>query len=192
MAVRGDRHDDPRRHRPGIRLRRRGDRRARARRGETEDATFLTARLGRTLSAADLSVALERLQRVGRTVAPFFERFDVLITPTLARPPVRHGALAPTGSEALAHKLALRMPLGPVLRFSSLVEEAAERTFAFMPFTPLWNVTGQPAASLPMHRTPEGLPVGVQLVGRFGDEATVLSLSAALERARPWTFGAAT
>lgn len=161
-------------------------------RGETEDATFLAARLGRTLSAADLSVAIERLQRASRTIAPFFERFDVLITPTLARPPVRHGALAPTRSEALAHRLALRAPLGPILRFSSLVEQAAQRTFAFMPFTPVWNATGQPAASLPLHRTEEGLPIGVQLVGRFGDEATILALSAALEFAQPWGSGVTT
>jgi amidase len=56
----------------------------------------------------------------------------------------------------------------------------------FIPFSPIWNMTGQPAASLPLHWTPEGLPVGVQAVARFGEETTLLSLAGQLEEARPW------
>lgn len=157
-----------------------------ARRGDTDDTTWLIARLGHALSGAEVSIAIERLHRHARAIAPFFERFDMLITPTLARPPVRHGDLAPGRGEALMQKIALRAPLGPVLRLGSVVEDAARRIFSFIPFTPIWNVTGQPAASLPTHRTADGLPVGVQLVGRFGDEAGVLALSAALEAAGHW------
>ena len=67
-----------------------------------------------------------------------------------------------------------------------MLEPAAERTFALIPFTPVWNVTGQPAASLPLHWTADGLPIGVQAVGSFGQEATLLSLAGQLEQARPW------
>ena len=109
-----------------------------------------------------------------------------MLTPTLARPPLKHGELRPQGLEAALQALAARLGLGGLLRHGPLLERAAERTFAFMPFTPVWNVTGQPAASLPLHWTAEGLPIGVQAVGRFGEEAVLLSLAGQLEQARPW------
>lgn len=159
----------------------------RVRRGDVEDATWLCRQLGRAFSAEDLAVALERLRRASRAIAPFFEAYDVLLTPTLAKPPVRHGELHPKGVEAALQALAARAGLGRYLRYGPLLEQAAERTFAFIPFTPVWNVTGQPAASLPVHWTPDGLPVGVQAVARFGDEATLFALAAQIEEARPWS-----
>lgn len=67
-----------------------------------------------------------------------------------------------------------------------VVGPLAERSFDFIPFTPLFNVTGQPAMSVPLWWNEQGLPIGVQLVGRFGDEATLLRVAGQLERARPW------
>jgi amidase len=158
----------------------------RVRRDELEHATLLAADLGRAFSAAEFSLALERLHRATRVIAPFFERYDILLTPTLARVPVAHGSLAPRGVEAALHAFAARIRAGRLMRVGPFLEQAAERTYAFVPFTPIWNVTGQPAASLPLHWTAEGLPVGVQAVGRFGDEGTILSLARQLEEARPW------
>jgi amidase len=158
----------------------------RPRRRDVEDATWLCRQLGRAFSAEELAVALERLRRASRAIAPFFETYDVLLTPTLATPPVRHGDLHPKGIEAALQALAARLHLGRTLRYGPLIEQAAERTFAFIPFTPVWNVTGQPAASLPLHWTPDGLPVGVQAVARFGDEATLFALAAQIEEAMPW------
>jgi amidase len=60
------------------------------------------------------------------------------------------------------------------------------RAASYVPFTPAFNVTGQPAVSLPLHWNEAGLPIGVQFAGRFGDEETLLSLSGQLEEARPW------
>src|SRR5919112_1617720 len=159
----------------------------RARRGDVEESTWLCRELGRGFSAAELSVTLERLHRATRQIARFFETYDLLLTPTLASPPVRHGELQPKGVEAALQGLAASLGLGQYLRYGSLLRQAADRAFRFMPFTPIWNVTGQPAASLPLHWTPDGLPVGIQVVARFGDEATLLSFAAEIEQARPWS-----
>ena len=158
-----------------------------AQRKEVEDSTWLSRQLGHAFSAAELSIALERLHRATRLIAPFFETYDVLLTPTLARPPVKHGELHPKGLEAVLQSLASRFGVGGLLRLGSLLEQAAERTFAVIPFTPVWNVTGQPAANLPLGWSAEGLPIGVQAVGRFGEEAVLLSLAGQIEQARPWS-----
>jgi amidase len=158
----------------------------RARRGEVEESTWLCRALGRAFSAAELSVTLERLHRTSRQIAKFFEIYDLLLTPALASPPVRHGELHPSGLEAALQVLAARVGIGRYLRYGPLLRQAADRAFRFMPFSPMWNITGQPAASLPLHWTSDGLPVGVQAVARFGHEATLLSFAAQLEQARPW------
>jgi amidase len=157
-----------------------------ARRADVEDSTWLCRELGRGFSAAELSVTLERLHRTTRQIAAFFEDCDLLLTPTLATPPVRHGELNPRGLEALLQALAARVGVGRYLRYGPLLRQAADRAFRFIPFTPVWNVTGQPAASLPLHWTRDGLPVGVQAVARYGDEATLFSFAAQVEQVRPW------
>ena len=159
----------------------------RPRRGDVEESTWLCRALGRSFSAAELSVALERLHRATRQIAVFFETYDLLLTPALARPPVRHGDLQPRGLEAALQGLAARLGVGRYLRYGPLLRQAADRAFRFMPFSPIWNVTGQPAASLPLHWTPDGLPVGVQVVARFGQEETLFSFAAQIEQARSWT-----
>ena len=62
----------------------------------------------------------------------------------------------------------------------------ADKTFDYIPFTPLFNVTGQPAMSVPLHWNAAGLPIGMQFAARFGDDATLFRLAGQLERARPW------
>ncbi len=118
---------------------------------------------GRSTSAADLIFAQAYLQIVVRMAWKTLSGYDALLTPTLAAPP------APVG-------------------YFDEVEppENFERQKRFTPYTAVYNVTGQPAVSLPLHWTPEGLPIGVMLAGRMGDEATLISLSAQLEAARPW------
>jgi amidase len=103
---------------------------------------------------------------MSREILQFWTDHDVLVTPTLARPPIEIGALRPAEGEP------------PI----QMLMNAAE----FVPFTPVFNVTGQPAVSLPLHMTGDGLPVGVQFVGAPAAEETLISLAAQLEEARPW------
>jgi len=95
---------------------------------------------------------------------PFFERHDVLLTPVSAVPPVRAGQWE---------------GLGAVRTFLGLAQA--------YPFALEWNLTGQPSVSVPAGRTGDGLPIGMQLVGRHGEEATLLSLAAQLEGELRWT-----
>lgn len=123
---------------------------------------------GRELSGEDLVNALAVFNSTCRTVAPFFAKYDVLITPTVALLPQKLGTYNANDSSYSAHDWSRKI-LGE-----------------FSPFTALWNTTGQPAISLPLGRSSGGLPIGVQFVGRFGAEDTLLRLAARLESARPW------
>lgn len=120
----------------------------------------------RALSTLQLLRAIDALRRYSRRSVLFWSGYDVLLTPTLAKLPLPIGALwAPEGEPALATLL---------------------RSADFAPFTPAWNVTGQPAISLPLHSSSAGLPVGVQLVGPPAGEELLLALAAQLEEAAPW------
>jgi amidase len=118
---------------------------------------------GMELKAADLLFAQAYLQAVTRGALATLNQYDAILTPTLARPPV------------------------PVGYFDEVdPAENFERQKRFTPWTALYNASGQPAVSVPLHWTDGGLPIGVMLAGRMGDEATLISLSAQLEAARPW------
>jgi amidase len=118
---------------------------------------------GRALSAADLVFAQAYLQLMVRSAWKTLNEFDAILTPTLASPP------APVG-------------------YFDEVEppENFERQKRFTPYTAVYNLTGQPAVNLPLYWSAEGLPIGVMLAGRMGGEATLISLSAQVEAARPW------
>lgn len=122
--------------------------------------------LSNGVTATDYLESLERVRGYSREILRYWENADVLLTPTLAKPPIEIGALDPD-------------PGQPAL---TMLMKAA----AWVPFTPAWNATGQPAASLPLHQSADGLPIGVQIVGPPAGEELLLSLSAQLEQARPW------
>jgi len=133
--------------------------------GEVEAVTRATAKRGKGIGAADYVRATQAAHRMGRQMAEFHRRFDVLMTPALGEPPVRLGWLDMTMDD---------------------VSEYWRRIAAFTPFTVAFNLTGQPAMALPMGSTADGLPLSVQLVAPFGDEATLFRLAAQIEAARPW------
>jgi amidase len=121
---------------------------------------------GYGVPAPDLIVVLDELRALSRRLVQFWDDRDVFVTPTLAQPPIEIGALQP----------------GPGEPATIMLEKSAE----FTPFTPAWNVTGQPAISLPLHHTDGGLPIGVQIVGPPAGEELLLSLAAQIETAAPW------
>ncbi len=135
---------------------------------ELEPSTRGAWEFARRTSGAEYVAALTTLHRTGRRTASFFAAYDMLLTPTLAAPP------APLGVYSMHKPDFLDYRLGP------------EGIGRYSPFTPLANVTGQPAMSVPLSWTPDGLPVGVHFVGRFGDERTLLQLARQLESAQPW------
>jgi len=138
-----------------------------AREGEVERITWLTAKLGEDISAPDYVRATQTAHRLGRQMAAFHTECDVLLTPGLSSPAVKLGWLDMMMDD---------------------VHEYWRRVFDFSPFTVWFNLTGQPGLMLPLGQSRGGLPLAVQLVGRFGDEATLIRLGAQLEAARPW-FG---
>lgn len=152
--------------------------------GHFEPVTWFLGQVGRALSAVDLQAAREANQAAGRSLAAFFDRHDVFLCPTVAYPPVRLGELALKPAERFGLSVLRVAPAKSILRkaLEALAADSLERT----PNTQLFNQTGVPAISLPLHWTGKGLPLGVQLAAPFGDEATLIRLAAQLEQARPW------
>ena len=156
------------------------------RRGELEPLTWCLGLVSRALSAGDFAYALRILERTGNAVAAFFADWDVLVTPTLATPPPAIGGLPPRPIEDVQLRVLGALGSGRVVKMAGLIDRTAESAFDFTPWTPVFNISGQPAMSVPLHWNAEGLPIGVHFVGRVGDEATLLRLAGQLERARPW------
>jgi amidase len=151
-----------------------------------EPSTWAVNLLGRRCKAADFSKAIRLLQRSARQIGQFFEDYDVLLTPTLSMPPVVTGALQRQGTEAFVLKLLTRLNAGCLISAFRGIDALAGDVFKFMPYTPLFNATGQPAMSVPLYWSGEGLPVGMHFAGRYADEATLFRLASQLEQAKPW------
>lgn len=160
------------------------DRRATSK--DFEPGTWATALLGKQIRAAEFSRAIHLLRCTARQIGQFFEDYDVLLTPTLANPPLPIGALQPRGAEAFIMKLFGKLNAGWLLRIFGGVDANVKKIIGFMPYTPLFNATGQPAMSVPLCWNDEGLPIGMHFVGRYGDEATLFRLAGQLEQAKPW------
>jgi len=157
-----------------------------AKRDELEYTTWALAVVGEAMRAHDYGAALRYLQRAAREIGRFFEQYDILLTPTVASPPFPHGALQPRPAERRVLSAVGRVRGGRLLRALGGVNKLADTVYEFMPFTAPFNVTGQPAMSVPLLWNSDLLPIGVQFVGRYADETTLFRLAGQLERARPW------
>ncbi len=132
---------------------------------QVEPLSWALFEMGSRYSAPDYLLALQTVQRVSRQFARFFRDYDVLLTPTLAEPPVPLGTFDSPEDDPL---------------------RGFRRAGEFVPFTGICNMSGQPAMSVPLYWNSEGLPIGSHFIGRFGDEATLFRLASQLEQALPW------
>jgi amidase len=130
-----------------------------------ELATWRTYLHGERQSSGDYLLAVQALQQISRDVAQFYDDYDVWLTPTLAQPP---------------------MPLGYFDYTRETRKQHIARLAEYTCFTLVGNVTGQPGISLPMHWNADGLPIGIQFLGRYGDEAGLIQIASQLEHASPW------
>ncbi len=136
-----------------------------AKQGQVEPLTWGLHELGIKNDAADYLNAELYLQQVARAIAAFQETYDIILTPTLAQPPVKLGFFDSPADN----------PLNGLRRAGEIAA-----------FTPICNATGQPAMSVPLFWNADGLPIGTHFIARFGDEATLFRLASQLEQARPW------
>jgi Asp-tRNA(Asn)/Glu-tRNA(Gln) amidotransferase A subunit family amidase len=121
---------------------------------------------GKRFTAMDYARANNTFQQAATTMAQFMASYDVILSPTLAAPPIELG----------------RVNLTPDCDFETWGKRAA----SFAPFTQIANFTGQPGTSVPLAMSKDGLPIGIQFLGRYGEEALLLRLAAQLEQAAPW------
>jgi amidase len=136
-----------------------------ARQDEVEKVTWGSAQMATRINGADYVRATQTAHRLGRQMAAFHAHYDVLLTPALAMLPPK---------------------LGWIDMMMDDVDEYWRRVFTFSPFTVWFNITGQPAIVLPLGQSDQGLPLSVQLVAPYGDEATLFRLASQLEAAQPW------
>jgi amidase len=132
---------------------------------ELEPSTQSVLKRGLSNKAVQVTRARRTCHQVGVRMAEFQYNYDIVMTPTLACLPVEHGTINLRDPDHNKYLAGYKK---------------------FCPFTILANCTGQPAMSVPLHWTGDNLPVGVQFLGRYGDEATLFRLAAQLEREQPW------
>ncbi|MBT4521981.1 MAG: amidase [Halieaceae bacterium] len=130
---------------------------------EMEDSTRFTMELGNSISAADYAEAIQMNQRAGRLLGEFHQKYDILLAPTLSSAPVSVGYIS-----------------------DAPPQEYGDRLVGFMGDTGLYNQTGQPSISLPLHWTDNNLPLGMMFTAAFGNDALLLQLAGQLEQSCPW------
>lgn len=130
-----------------------------------EPVTWRAFETAGRITGADFVQAQAAFHRAGRAIAALHDRYDVILTPMLAKSPARIGELAIGDKDFYEYR---------------------NKIADYSPFSALSNMTGAPAMSVPLFWSDDGLPIGVQFIGRFGDEATLFALAAQLERAQPW------
>ncbi len=134
-------------------------------RADVETLTWGLYERGKQYSAMEYVEAWNQMHQVGFSIGEFMNSYDIILTPTLAKLPIRNGEL-------------------------DTMSEDVEATFmsqtTYATYTPVFNATGQPSLSLPLQQSSSGLPIGMMFTGRYGAEETLFSLAGQLEEAMPW------
>lgn len=151
-----------------------------------EPMTRYMVELANGITPERLQAALDYWTIAAKHMAEFHRRYDILLTPATASLPVPHETLEPSAMERLAMRALCAGRLGRHLFGDRMLDMAADLGISRLPFSQIANVTGQPAMTLPLYWTQDGLPVGVQCVAARGREDLLFSLARELETARPW------
>ncbi|MDD9935653.1 MAG: amidase family protein, partial [Myxococcales bacterium] len=149
-----------------------------------EPSTWLMNQLGRALRGIELQHARDAAQAASRAMGTFHESHDVLLCATVTHPQVPIGELTLGAAERAGLSLLRALPSERVLK--AVIARLGPEFLELTPNTQLFNQTGQPAVSLPLHRAADGLPIGVQLAAALGREDVLVRLAAQLEAAHPW------
>jgi amidase len=120
---------------------------------------------GKRVTGSQYLTAVTQIQQAARQIAKFHVKYDAWLTPTLGSPPLKLGMIDINETD---------------------IQKAMAPIIDYVPFTAIQNATGQPAINVPLYWNKDNLPVGVQFVGRFGGETTLLQLATQLEKAAPW------
>jgi len=153
---------------------------------QLEPATVSMARMGSALSAVEFLRAQEGWHRIRLALGDYLRRYDLLLTPTLIGPPSAHGVLPPSPQEEAMLNVTNHLPVARLLYRSGQLARTMLPVLSQMAFTAVGNITGLPAMSVPLQWSEDGLPMGMQFMGRMGDEYTLFQAAGQLERAQPW------
>lgn len=151
-----------------------------------EETTRLVGLIGESIPAAEHVASRRRWNDFARAMGEFHAIYDLYLTPTTAALPVPLGSLGQSSVERMALRAVNLVRAGGLVKASGIAERIALENMAPVPFTQLANLTGQPAMSVPLHWTVDGLPCGVHFIAPIGGEALLFRLAARLEEARPW------
>ncbi|MEI8574046.1 amidase [Methylomonas sp. LW13] len=148
--------------------------------------TRLMAGIGKGVSDGQLQQALVVWQRIAGRLADFHHRYDVILTPTVATPPLASDALDPNILERWLMRGLLATGLADKLFCNRLLDAIITKAVQQTPFTPLANITGQPAMSVPLYWSDDGLPHGAQFMAATGNDRLLFQLAAQFEQTEPW------
>ncbi|HWL23577.1 MAG TPA: amidase family protein [Ureibacillus sp.] len=153
---------------------------------DVELTTWILGLVGKATSAEEIVLSIREWDQAAFAMETIHETYDFYMTPTTAFPPSKIGELEPKKSEQLSMQVAGRLSMGGVLKKVGIVEQVAENNLKKTPFTQLANLTGQPAMTVPLHLSADGLPVGVQFMAARGREDSLYSLAGQLEQSELW------
>jgi Asp-tRNA(Asn)/Glu-tRNA(Gln) amidotransferase A subunit family amidase len=148
--------------------------------------SLAVAEIGRAAGVGALFAALENINTHIHALEDFHQRYDLLLTPTLAKPPLEVGSVDTPPLLQRASRVVAKVRAGKLLNATGILDQLITDNLGWVPYTQLANLTGRPAISVPLHWTAAGLPLGVQLVGPLASDGLLLRLAAQLEQARPW------
>lgn len=157
-----------------------------AKNADFEADTLAVAELGRAGGVVAVELAHINRRNHVRRLSAFHETYDLLLTPTLAKPPLKVGQLTTPKALQTAARVLHKVHGGRVMRATGMIDQLVDENLGWVPYTQLANITGRPAISVPTYRTAAGLPLGIQLSGQLGDDGLLLQVAAQLEQAKPW------